>query len=720
VASGVAVTLTGSGADLNTPPRPLTYVWTQIGGTPVTLTNANTAVASFSAPALAFGDPSSTLEFRLKVDNAVLSSTSTTTVVVNAPLAPPSPSASFNTVGLVAAFGFGEGAGAAVTDASGLGNHGTIAGATWTTSGRYGSALSFDGVSDWITINDSPSLHLSTAMTLEAWAKPESLTGWRTLLFKERPGVGLSWALYASDSTAPPATYAATPGNDWSHVTGSSLLPLNTWAHVVGTYDGTTVKQYVNGLLVSSTALSGAMPFANGALRIGGNSSGQFFKGVIDEIRVYNRALTQAEIQQNMQASLLPTVTATSPAAGASSLPVTTAVTATFSEPMAAGTVNSSSMVLLTPSSTPVPSTVTYNAATRTATLTPIAALTNLTTYTVSIKAGPAGVTDATGDSLAADHTWTFTTVAAQAPFTISAVQAAPATTSAVITWTTSAASTSRVDYGTSAGALSLNTQNAAMVTAHSMTLSGLTAGTTYFFRVTSVNAASISATSPGSANAPSSFSTTSTPGLVAAYSFNEGAGTTLSDASGAGNHGAVNGATWTTAGKFGGALTFDGVSDWVTISDAASLHLTTGMTLEAWVKPTTSLSGWRTILYKEHPAGLSWSLYASDSAAPPAVYAATPSNPWSHITGSSLLTLNEWTHVAGTYDGTTLRLYVNGVLVRSGTVGGPMPVSNAVLRIGGHSGSGQFFKGAIDEIRIYNRALTAAEVRADMAAPYR
>ena len=78
-----------------------------------------------------------------------------------------------------------------------------------------------------------------------------------------------------------------------------------------------------------------------------------------------------------------------------------------------------------------------------------------------------------------------------------------------------------------------------------------------------------------------------SQPGLVAAYSFDAGSGSTLTDVSGRGNTGAIAGATWTAAGKSGGALSFDGDDDWVSIADAAALDLAYGMTMEAWVKPS-------------------------------------------------------------------------------------------------------------------------------------
>jgi hypothetical protein len=79
---------------------------------------------------------------------------------------------------------------------------------------------------------------------------------------------------------------------------------------------------------------------------------------------------------------------------------------------------------------------------------------------------------------------------------------------------------------------------------------------------------------------------------------------------------------------------------------------------------------------------------------------------------------LNIWTHLAATYDGTTLRLYVNGVQAGSRAVSGAIQVSNRPLRIGGNSVWGEWFAGRIDEVRIYRRALSAAEVQADMTTP--
>ena len=363
------------------------------------------------------------------------------------------------------------------------------------------------------------------------------------------------------------------------------------------------------------------------------------------------------------------------------------------------------------------------------------APLANLTTYSAAVKGAPAGVADPAGNQLASDLTWTFTTAADTTPPVISALNAAPTSSSAVITWTTDEPSTSRVDYGASTPALTFTAGNDTLVTSHTVVLLGLTTGTPYYFRVRSTDVASNTATAPVAAAPPAAFMVGNLNGLVAAYSFNEGQGGSVADASGMGNTGTIAGATWTSGGRYGNALAFDGASNWVTVNNAPALGLTGAMTLEAWVKPA-SLTGWQSILYKERPAALgppaqdagpAWALYSSDGTAPPALYGmaagATAATQWTHVTGPGLLALNTWTHVAGTYDGTTLRIYVNGVLVRSAAVlSGDLAVSNGALRIGGNAVSlpfgGQFFKGLLDEIRIYNRALSKAEIQTDMNGP--
>jgi hydrogenase maturation factor HypE len=79
---------------------------------------------------------------------------------------------------------------------------------------------------------------------------------------------------------------------------GTAALPTYAWTHLAFTYDGAAMRMFVNGVQVSTTALTGVMPIGAGALRIGGNGVwGEYFRGAIDEVRIYNRALSAAEIQ---------------------------------------------------------------------------------------------------------------------------------------------------------------------------------------------------------------------------------------------------------------------------------------------------------------------------------------------------------------------------------------------------------------------------------------
>lgn len=204
--------------------------------------------------------------------------------------------------------------------------------------------------------------------------------------------------------------------------------------------------------------------------------------------------------------------------------------------------------------------------------------------------------------------------------------------------------------------------------------------------------------------------------GPIAAYNFEEASGTTVVDASGNGNHGIITEAL-RTVGKYGNALSFDGINDRVTVNDSAFLDLTTSMTLEAWVYPT-AISGNRTVLVKENAAGGSvYYLYAnvSDDAPNKPIGGGVFAGAYQFASGGATLTANTWTHVAVTYDGITERLYVNGSQVASKAQTGSIDGSSGVLRIGGNNTWGEYFKGRIDEIRIYNRALSAMEISTDM-----
>ena len=208
------------------------------------------------------------------------------------------------TTGLVAAYGFNEGAGPTVGDGSGMGNAGTVQGPVWTTAGKYGKALSFDGSNDFVTVPDSATLDPGAAMTLEAWVRPTASSGWRTVLLKENGTGALAYSLYSASGTNRPSAWAAVGGGPGS-VIGTAAVPLNAWTHLAATYDGSNLRLYVGGVLKVTQANSGSVANTAEPLRIGGNAIwSEWFAGQIDEVRVYNKALTVAQIQADMAAAL--------------------------------------------------------------------------------------------------------------------------------------------------------------------------------------------------------------------------------------------------------------------------------------------------------------------------------------------------------------------------------------------------------------------------------
>jgi hypothetical protein len=196
--------------------------------------------------------------------------------------------------------------------------------------------------------------------------------------------------------------------------------------------------------------------------------------------------------------------------------------------------------------------------------------------------------------------------------------------------------------------------------------------------------------------------------GPVGEWGFDERSGRRTADASGADNGGRLSGPA-RTRGRFGGGLSFDGRNDWVTVADDPSLDLTRAMTLEAWVRPRAG--GAAGVLVKERGRRLSYGLYSRPSG-----HVHTSAE--QALRGPRGLRRNRWSHLATTWDGRVLTVYVDGREVASHALTGTASTSTGPLRIGGNAIWPEFFRGVIDEVRVYDRALSAAEVARDRATP--
>lgn len=209
--------------------------------------------------------------------------------------------ASAEAPGLIGYWPFDEGSGSSVLDVSGNGNSGQINGATWT-GGRVGKALSFNGSSNTVDIHRSV-VSTSASFSVAAWVQVANLNAFHTAVSQDgnnisgfflqtTPGAGgqFAFSLVNSDSTSG-TTIRAT----------SSFTPaLNTWYHLVGVYDASSGQSrlYVNGVLQSTQSVPAPWS-ASGETVIGrGKWNGgatDFWSGLIDDVRIYNRALSNQD-----------------------------------------------------------------------------------------------------------------------------------------------------------------------------------------------------------------------------------------------------------------------------------------------------------------------------------------------------------------------------------------------------------------------------------------
>ncbi len=197
--------------------------------------------------------------------------------------------------GLVAKYSFVNGL---ATDTSGNNLGGVVQGAT-KVAGKYGDGLSLDGVNDYINFASPAQLDNLAPGSYTVWIKPSTNAGY--VLSRRDAGCTGYWRLGFG-----------TTGPHWlnqrgASATSTSVTPLNTWSHVAVTWDGTKTttgtKIYVNGIdktgtvtPLGSTASDAGCSFSAGAR----SASTEWFNGSLDEIRVYNRVLSPAEVQSDM------------------------------------------------------------------------------------------------------------------------------------------------------------------------------------------------------------------------------------------------------------------------------------------------------------------------------------------------------------------------------------------------------------------------------------
>lgn len=203
-------------------------------------------------------------------------------------------------------------------DASGNGNNGTVNGATLTNDrfGNASSAYSFDGVNDYIVVQDIPILKPSNSISLCAWVNIDmsEQSNFNSIIYKSH-NQSQNYSSYSlitgnagwNQTGNPGFTLRTTSSYNWTGANGTSTqVPgqniTNQWQFVCGTWDGTNMKIYQNGVLIATVPQSGTIIYNTENLFFGKRKDGggldDFFTGKLDDIAIWNRALTASEIQQ--------------------------------------------------------------------------------------------------------------------------------------------------------------------------------------------------------------------------------------------------------------------------------------------------------------------------------------------------------------------------------------------------------------------------------------
>jgi len=185
---------------------------------------------------------------------------------------------------------FDEGSGTLTADSSGNGNTGTVGG-SWITNGMSSNAVTYT-TSQYTSIPYWSGFNLSNSISLSIWIKPSgpgSPGPGFSQFFTKGDGYFGNWGLRFTESSNILFQMTGMNGNSISSI---SLVPSNLWTHVVATFDGTTAKLYINGLLDRFATWSGSQIFTTNGIQIG------VLPGAIDDARVYSNALTEIQVAQ--------------------------------------------------------------------------------------------------------------------------------------------------------------------------------------------------------------------------------------------------------------------------------------------------------------------------------------------------------------------------------------------------------------------------------------
>lgn len=613
--------------------------------------------------------------------------------------------------GFVGRWKLNETAGATASDATISPDNGTVAGtARWSTDCGGTGVFDFDGSTNYLSVASSAPLLPKESITIAAWVRGDS---WGSgddadTIVRKGDTSPYNYALCIADGKVALLLDEA----DTAGSRSTTVLSTGTWYHVAATWDGTTVKIYINGVLDRSVARSGTIGVDTRPLYIGGRTgSTDMFDGMMRDVRVYNRALSSTEIQAlaglvGYWAFSEGTGTTAADTSGQGNNATLSGGAGWTSD------CSGSSNALLTNGTGGIAQTAT--------------AVAPPSIGTVAFWMRGAGPLAARGRLCGVNGDWEIrqepngalsfdlggSPIVGNEPFsTLDRVDTSGK-------WYHIAATFDDVDNTFAVyidGVLRTSgTSPVDLVPQSSGILSfGARTGSTEYW-----NGALRDFRIYNRKLCPREIAPLA--GLVGRWRLVETAGTTAADSSPMTNNGTyMNGVSLAGSVKTSAtneyAAKFDGVDDYVSISNESDYDITGPITVAAWIRADSFTGTHREIVSK---GGYAWRLrYRPDLNKMSFKCTGLTTE---EVVSTNCLSLSRWYHVAGVYTGSVLQLYINGALNNSVSSSGAISKNNFLVNIGRNAEqTGREFNGAIFDARVYNRALCPTEISQLYGSPF-
>lgn len=600
-----------------------------------------------------------------------------------------------------------------VYDSSPFANNGIMKNGVMLSEGLVGNGFKFDGIDDYVQFNSSPSFDINgSAVSVSLWAKLDYLPG-------DMPGGfgpmfdsdGDEYNLYEDKANNELRFKVTTTVSAERPGIPAASLKTGEWLHVVGVYNGSQVMIYLNGILKDAHTLSGAVK--TGQVPMLGksvvNGVPTYFKGSLDNVQVFNRALSSAEID-DMYKTFRTSGIDPRPSDVVLKTPTVKNTEVTL-EWLPAATSESTMMGYeIYRDAAPAPETLytTVNAKTTSFVDT---TNTEMKTFFYRIKAKNTDCLKSANFS----NEVSATTGTDNNPPIVLYITSHEGSNKVVVEFNErvdKAAAENAANYSINNGIQVINAKLALNSKSVRLTTSPMAEGA-YYLTIKNIKDR---AASPNTiANSTYIFNSKSlSPNLVAYYAMDNTRIDSLFDLTANNNHGVFMNSTTMSAGLLGNSILFNGVNNYVQLAASPSYNMTGGqVSVSVWTKmdflPSEMIGGYGPLFDSD---GDNYVIYADKGNKELRFKVSTSGGAARPGIPQSDLVSGEWFNVVGVYDGANATIYLNGIkkgtLPLTGTI-----TTGQIANLGRNASTGTiaYFQGNIDNVAVYNKALSQTEI---------